>query len=129
MSQGSPYNDALLIANASCAAIGIFTYSEAAFLYPQYSMHVVEESDLLSIIGSDGLLTKSLDSSISVLACNGLDCDAGSGRWAVVQDLDQQARYHVISAPYGTVPMGRDTQNFFWMMQAFPAGMLPCVRL
>ena len=63
------------------------------------------------------------------LACSGLDCDAGSGRWAVVQGLDQQARYHLVSAPYERVDGGSAIQTIYWMLQAFQAGVLPHPQL
>lgn len=94
---------------------------------PQFSMHLLEESVLLDALdAAAGNLTDTLDE-LSIAWCDGLACDANSGRWMLVEGLDPALRLHVIARPTSFIPSPRyvfnsDTytqpQEAYWFMQA-----------
>lgn len=119
------FSDIFTIANASCIALGIFAPTEVAAQLPVYTMYLVEESVLLDNLDMRGNIDGGL-TAIALAWCNGLACDAGSGRW-LLSDVDVSLRYHVIVLPTDYIANGSPAQSITWMTQAFSDPGAVCI--
>lgn len=103
-SYSPPYNntnaqsDLTVLANASCVLMGMFLPTVFASLMTEFTMHLVSQQSLLEHLDASGKVNASLDS-VSIAQCDGISCDANSGRWLLVQDLDQREPMHIIVQP------------------------------
>lgn len=109
--------DIFTISNASCVLMGIFSPDLYAFTLPGYTMHLVEESVLLDSLTPTGIVNGSLDS-LAIAWCNGVTCDAASGRWVLADNLDPMLVFHVLADTTFTSASIRLTRHYF-LVQAF----------
>lgn len=111
-------SDFFVLSNASCVLLGLFTPGLYAVNLPDFTVHLVDEETLLDNINASGQIRpgSSLET-FSVASCDGLACDAASGRWLLVDGLDASRKMHILGQPTSDKWPGE--LQVWWLHQAF----------